>query len=57
MVTTSLLTAVERSAEQYTGLDMVKISSNENILDLNKLRLNNGLRDASISFGNYLTTD
>jgi autotransporter translocation and assembly factor TamB len=57
VATTSLLTAVERSAEQYTGLDKVKISSNENILDLNKLRLNNGLKEASISFGKYLTSD
>ena len=57
VATTSLLTVVERSAEQYTGLDRVEISSNENILDLNKLRLNNGLKEASISFGKYLTTD
>jgi autotransporter translocation and assembly factor TamB len=57
VATTSLLTAVERSAEQYTGLDKVQISSSENILDLNKMRLNNGLKDASISFGKYLTTD
>ena len=57
VATTSLLTAVERGAEQYTGLDKVEISSNENILDLNKMRLNNGLKDASISFGKYLTTD
>lgn len=57
VATTSLLTAVERSAEQYTGLDRVEISSSDNILDLNKMRLNNGLKEASISFGKYLTTD
>ena len=57
VATTSLLTAVERSAEQYTGLDRVQISSTDNILDLNKMRLNNGLKDASISLGKYLTTD
>ncbi|MEJ2545790.1 MAG: translocation/assembly module TamB domain-containing protein, partial [Calditrichaceae bacterium] len=57
VATTSLLTAVERGAEEYTGLDRVQISSNDNILDFNKMRLNNGLKNASVSFGKYLTTD
>jgi len=57
VATTSVLTAVERGAEKYTGLDKVKISSNESLLDLQKMRLNNGLKDASISFGKYLTSD
>ena len=57
IVTTSLLTAVERGTEQLTGLDKVEITASDNILDLNRVRLNNGLRDASISFGKYLTTD
>jgi len=57
VATTTLLTVVERGAEQYTGLDKVEISSNENILDLNRMRLNTGLKEASISFGKYLTSD
>ena len=57
IVTTSLLTAVERGAEQLTGLDKVEITASDNILDLNRVRLNNGLKDASISLGKYLTTD
>jgi hypothetical protein len=57
VATTSLLTAVERGAEKYVGLDKVEISSHETLLDLERLRLNNGLRDASIAFGKYLTSD
>ncbi len=57
VATTSVLTAVERGAEKYAGLDKVKISSNETLLDLERMKLNNGLKDASISFGKYLTSD
>jgi len=57
VATTSLLTAVERGAEKYVGLDKVEISKNEMLLDLERMRLNNGLREASISFGKYLTSD
>ncbi len=57
VATTSVLTAVERGAEQLTGLDKVEISANEKILDLQKVRLNNGLREASLSIGKYLTND
>ena len=57
VATTSVLTAVERSAEKYGGLDKVEINSSESILDLERMRLNNGLQDASISFGKYLTSD
>ena len=57
VATTSLLTAVERGAEKYVGLDKVDISKNEMLLDLERMRLNNGLREASISFGKYLTSD
>jgi len=57
VATTSALTAVERGAEKYTGLDKVEISGNESLVDLDKMRLNNGLRDASIAFGKYLTSD
>lgn len=57
MATTSILTAVERGAEEFTGLDKVEISSSDKILDLEKFKLNNGLKDASIAFGKYLTSD
>ncbi len=57
MATTSILTAVERGAEKFTGLDKVEISSSDKILDLEKYKLNNGLKDASIAFGKYLTSD
>ncbi len=57
VATTSLLTAVERGAEQYTGLDKIEIKSDQSLLNLKKMRLNNGLSDASIKFGKYLTND
>jgi autotransporter translocation and assembly factor TamB len=57
VATTSVLTAVERGAEKYVGLDKVEINSSQSILDLERMRLNNGLQDASISFGKYLTSD
>lgn len=57
IATTSVLTAVERGAETFTGLDKVEINSDDKLLDLQKMKLNNGLEDASISFGKYLTSD
>jgi len=52
-----VLTAAERGVEELTGLDKVEISSSDKFLDLQKLKLNNGLKQASISFGKYLTSD
>jgi autotransporter translocation and assembly factor TamB len=52
-----VLTAAERGVEELTGLDRVEISSSDKFLDLQKLKLNNGLKQASISFGKYLTSD
>ncbi len=52
-----VLTAAERGVEELTGLDKVEISSSDKFLDLQKLKLNNGLAQASISFGKYLTSD
>jgi autotransporter translocation and assembly factor TamB len=57
IATTSILTAVERGAERFMGLDKVEISANQSLIDLNRFRLNNGLSDASIAFGKYLTSD
>ncbi len=52
-----MLTAAERGVEELTGLDKVEINSSDKLLDLQKLKLNNGLKQASISFGKYLTSD
>lgn len=52
-----MLMAAERGVEELTGLDKVEISSSAKLLDLQKLKLNNGLKQASISFGKYLTSD
>ncbi|MGD9487976.1 MAG: translocation/assembly module TamB domain-containing protein [Calditrichaceae bacterium] len=57
VATTSMLTAVERGTETFTGLDKVEIESDSKFLDLQKMKLNNGLKDASISLGKYLTSD
>ena len=57
VATNSLLTAAERGVENVTGLDKVEISSSDRLLDLEKIKLNNGLKQASISFGKYLTSD
>lgn len=57
VATNSLLTAAERGVESLTGLDKVEISSSDKLFDLEKMKLNNGLKQASISFGKYLTSD
>lgn len=57
IATNMALTAAERGLEEVSGLDKVEISSNNKLLDLQKLKLNNGLKQASISFGKYLTSD
>lgn len=57
LATNSLLTVAERGVENVTGLDKVEISSSDRLLDLEKVKLNNGLKQASISFGKYLTSD
>ncbi len=57
IATTSILTAVERSTEKFTGLDRVEINARGSLVDLSRFRLNNGLSDASIAFGKYLTSD
>ena len=53
----SVLNVLERQAEQATGLDKIKIDSQQSLFDIRKGRLNSGLQDASISFGKYLTSD
>jgi len=53
----ALITTAERGVEQLTGLDRVEIGSTDKFLSLQKMKLNNGLKQASISFGKYLTSD
>ncbi|MCB9058397.1 MAG: translocation/assembly module TamB domain-containing protein [Calditrichae bacterium] len=53
----TLITAATRGVEELTGLDKVEINSSDKIIDLQKMKLNNGLKEASISFGKYLTSD
>lgn len=57
IATTSILTAMERGAERFTGLDRVEINASGSLVNLSRFRLNNGLSDASIAFGKYLTSD
>ncbi|MHB2155259.1 translocation/assembly module TamB domain-containing protein [Calditrichota bacterium GD2] len=57
IATTSILTAVERSTEKFTGLDRVEINASGSLVNLSRFKLNNGLSDASIAFGKYLTSD
>lgn len=57
VATNVVITAAERGVEELTGFDKVEISSSDKLLDLQKLKLNNGLKQASIAFGKYLTSD
>lgn len=57
VATNVVLTAAERGVEELTGFDRVEISSSDKLLDLQKMKLNNGLKQASIAFGKYLTSD
>ena len=59
LIGTSVETALERGAETLTGLDKVDISSSKggNLIDLQTMKLNEGLKDASVSLGKYLTSD
>lgn len=57
VLTTSVETAFGRGAESITGLDKVELDLNESVVDLESMKLNNGLSDASISFGKYLTSN
>jgi hypothetical protein len=59
VIGTSVETAIERGAETLTGLDKVDISSSKggNLIDVQSLKLNAGIKDASVSLGKYLTSD
>jgi hypothetical protein len=59
VIGTSVETAIERGAEALTGLDKVDVSSSKggNLIDVQSMKLNEGLKDASVSLGKYLTSD
>ena len=57
VINTSVETVLERGAQDLTGLDKVKISDSKGMVDLQSMKLNNGLQDASISVGKYLTNN
>jgi len=57
VINTSVETVLERGAQDLTGLDKVKISDSKGVVDLQSMKLNNGLQDASISIGKYLTNN
>jgi len=59
VIGTSVETAIERGAEALTGLDKVEISSSKggNLIDVQSMKLNEGIKDASVSLGKYLTSD
>jgi autotransporter translocation and assembly factor TamB len=59
LIGTSVETAIERGAEALTGLDKVEMSSSKggNLIDIQSMKLNEGIKDASVSLGKYLTSD
>jgi hypothetical protein len=57
VITTSVETAIGRGMESITGLDRVEVDLESKVVDLESTKLNDGLSDASISFGKYLTSN
>jgi translocation and assembly module TamB len=57
VINTSVETVLERGAQDLTGLDKVQINDSKGVVDLQSMKLNNGLQDASISIGKYLTNN
>jgi hypothetical protein len=57
VINTSVETALSRGAESITGLDRVELNMEDRFVDLQSFKLNNGLKDASISFGKYLSSN
>jgi len=54
VIKTSVETAFSRGAESITGLDKVSINMQTSMVDLQSMKLNNGLEDASLSLGKYI---
>ena len=57
VLNTSVETILERSAEKYIGLDRVEIQSSDKLVDIQSFKLNNGLKDASIALGKYISNN
>ncbi len=54
VIKTSVETAFSHGAESLTGLDKVEIDMSGSLVDLQSMKLNNGLKDASILLGKYV---
>jgi hypothetical protein len=57
LISTSMYNVFERGTQDLTGLDKVQIEDSKSLIDLQSGKLNNGLEDASISIGKYLTNN
>ncbi len=57
VINTSVETVLERGAQDLTGLDKVQINDSKGMVNLQSMKLNNGLQDASISVGKYLSNN
>ncbi len=57
VINTSVETVIERGAQSVTGLDKVEIKDSKGMVNLQSMKLNNGLQDASISIGKYLSSN
>lgn len=57
VISTSVESAIGRGAEALTGLDKVEIGTSGSLVDLQSMKLNNGIESASVSLGKYLTSN
>ena len=59
VISTSVETALERGAEALTGLDKVEIGSGSggSLIDMQSMKLNRGIENASVSIGKYLSSN
>jgi len=59
VISTSVETALERGAEALTGLDKVEIGSGSggSLIDMQSMKLNRGIENASVSLGKYLSSN
>ncbi len=54
VIKTSVETAFSHGAESLTGLDKVELDMTGSLVDLQSMKLNNGLKDASLLLGKYV---
>ena len=57
VISTTVETAIGRGAEALTGLDKVEIGTSGSLVDLQSMKLNNGIESASVSLGKYLSSN